>query len=240
MDKIDTSTAEEAVKDAARQFMSELLPTAAPTVDEVALNHPSDGTTTTSAIPTTTSGTDSIKTWKAAYGAATATSSSGRLFHKEDAAQRLMTTFWSLYDPAVASIWTAPCSTITPSRRTRSPKRERDRHDVADTEQNGHHDGTRLFWDCPHLGGSRNPRLVVLQWTRSGTIIWCQRRNQLVYLEPIRTRPEHVYQGNRDEQDHTTRRLSNSRDTNILVGGVKKSPNNERSCASSKSTMLAA
>ena len=35
MDKIDTSTAEEAVKDAARQFMSELLPTAAPTVDEV-------------------------------------------------------------------------------------------------------------------------------------------------------------------------------------------------------------
>jgi hypothetical protein len=106
MDKIDTSTAEEAVKDAARQFMSDLLPTAAPTVDEVSLKHPSDGTTSSAIPTTTTSGTDIIKTWKAAYGAATATSSSGRLFHHEDAAQRLMTQFWSLYDPAVSSIWT--------------------------------------------------------------------------------------------------------------------------------------
>jgi len=221
MDKIDTSTAEEAVKDAARQFMSDLLPTAAPTVDEVALNNPSDGTTT-SAIPTTTttSGTDIIKTWKAAYGAATATSSSGRLFHKEDAAQRLMTTFWSLYDPAVASIWTMEYDHAE-STESFSEARE-----IVTTLLTQNTMVTTMEHDCfgigPHLGGSRNPRLVVLQWTRSGTIIWCQRRNQLVYLEPIRTRPEHVYQGNRDEQDHTTRRMPNSRDTNILVGGVKK------------------
>ena len=89
MDKIDTSMAEEAVKDAAREFMSDLLPTATP----------NDGITTGS-------GTDIIQTWKAAYAAAKATSYAGRLVENEDAARLLMTKFWSLYDPAVSSIWT--------------------------------------------------------------------------------------------------------------------------------------
>lgn len=91
MDKIDTSIAEEAIKDEAREFMSDLISTAAPNDTN---------------FITTTSGTDIIKTWKAAYAAAKAISSSGRIYETEDAAQHLMTKFWSLYDPAVTSIWT--------------------------------------------------------------------------------------------------------------------------------------
>ena len=61
--------------------------------------------TSTAEEATTSSGRDIIKTWKLVYMYAKATSASGRLFDNEDVTQQLMTKFWSLYYPAVTSIW---------------------------------------------------------------------------------------------------------------------------------------
>ena len=122
MDKIDTSTAEEA---------------------------------------TTRSDTDIIKTWKLVC-----------LFDKEDVAQHLMTKFWSLYDPAVTSIWAMRYKDPAKQHKVQTVQQAKDIVTTLMTDK-------QMFWDCPHLGtrggSTRNSRMVVLEWTRSGTLICYQR-----------------------------------------------------------------
>lgn len=83
MEKIDTSVEEEAVKDEARQFMSDLLPTGEPE-------------TVATPAGSTADGAEIVKAWKSAYTAD----------GKKDDPSALMNKFWSIYDPQATSIWT--------------------------------------------------------------------------------------------------------------------------------------
>jgi hypothetical protein len=72
------------------------------------------------------SGTDIIKTWKLVYTYAQASSASGRLFDNEDVAKHLMTKFWSLYDPAVTSIWAMKYSDPAKQHKIKTVKQAKD------------------------------------------------------------------------------------------------------------------
>ena len=102
-DKIDTSVEEEAIKEEARNFMSDALGGAGAGggcgCGEWSQERQDDGTGKSSSVD----GAEIVKAWKSTFAAATKDNGNGDDDNDNDL---LMNKFWSIYDTDATSIWT--------------------------------------------------------------------------------------------------------------------------------------
>ena len=100
-DKIDTSVEEEAIKEEARNFMSDALGSAGAGgcgCGDWSQERQDDGTGKSSSVD----GAEIVKAWKSTYAAASKDTNGG----DTDDNDLLMNKFWSIYDTDATSIWT--------------------------------------------------------------------------------------------------------------------------------------